>query len=147
MIRAASMPHLGQTTPTAALGLRAIRSLLTRLDATASLTVLSIPEMSATACLRAPVLEDASFLRGKSVFLLSFGKHARNRPTRSRSRPTFVDTTANQPTFPSDAHWSHLPVSRHYPTSLLVVYQQWTLLSETGDFKGASPEHDRYKHA
>ena len=124
MIRAASMPHLGQTTPTAALGLRAIRSLLTRLDATASLTVLSIPEMSATACLRAPVLEDASFLRGKSVFLLSFGKHARNRPTRSRSRPTFVDTTAGEPTFPSGSDPVLLPISGHNPTPLLLACQQ-----------------------
>ena len=39
MIRAASIPHLGQTTPTAALGLRAIRSLLTPLDADGALTV------------------------------------------------------------------------------------------------------------
>jgi hypothetical protein len=39
MIRAASIPHLGQTTPTAALGLRAIRSLLTPLDAGRPLTV------------------------------------------------------------------------------------------------------------
>ena len=79
MIRAASMPHLGQTTPTAALGLRAIRSLLTRLDAAASLTVLSIPEMSATARLCA-LLEDASFLRGKSVFLLSIQKACKKTP-------------------------------------------------------------------
>jgi len=80
MIRAASMPHLGQTTPTAALGLRAMRSLLTRLDAMASLTVLSIPEISATARLCAPVSEDVSFLRGKSVFLLSMRKACKKAP-------------------------------------------------------------------
>jgi hypothetical protein len=39
MMRAASMPHRGQITPTAVLGLLAIPSLLTRLDAASALTV------------------------------------------------------------------------------------------------------------
>lgn len=46
MILAASIPHLGQTTPTAALGLRAIRSLLTHLDASRPQTVLDMPLIS-----------------------------------------------------------------------------------------------------
>ena len=68
MIRAASIPHLGQTTPTAALGLRAIRSLLTRLDASAPPTVLCIPEISAAARLSPRVSENTSFLEAKSAF-------------------------------------------------------------------------------
>lgn len=75
MIRAASIPHLGQTTPTAALGLRAIRSLLTRLDASAPLTVLCIPEISVTAHPSLRMSENTSFSGGQiSAFPGKFEK-------------------------------------------------------------------------
>lgn len=65
MIRAASIPHLGQTTPTAALGLRAIRSLLTCLDADPPVTVLGIPVISVCPRIGPRVSVNESLLRCK----------------------------------------------------------------------------------
>src|SRR5262245_59731390 len=85
MIRAASIPHLGQTTPTAALGLRPIRSLLTRLDANGPPTVLNISTLSGNESLfvkRSPLRETMQ-----------------EPPLEWLFDPTFVDTTAPAPTF------------------------------------------------
>jgi len=65
MIRAASIPHLGQTTPTAALGLRAMPSLLTRLDAGWPLTVRCMPLISARRGICPEVSGIESFLASK----------------------------------------------------------------------------------
>jgi hypothetical protein len=80
MIRAASIPHLGQTTPTAALGLRAIRSLLTRLDADWPPTVLCTAFRSATPRICPLVSGIESFLSSKpSIFPIN-SKTCKNPP-------------------------------------------------------------------
>jgi hypothetical protein len=75
-MRAASIPHLGQITPTAVLGLRAIRSLLTSLDADEARTVLSMPTTTAAVPRFRPGLsENESFLgRSTAVFLMNDGE-------------------------------------------------------------------------
>ena len=99
MIRAASIPHLGQTTPTAALGLRAIRSLLTRLDANRLPTVLIGLPVSGFASLPASKL---------SIFPINpetMQKPAPGCPL-VQSAVHLCITTLGQPTFPSPFDWS-----------------------------------------
>ena len=100
MMRAASIPHLGQITPTAVLGLRAIRSLLTSLDADGLRTVRSRPTTtSAAPRFRPGLYEIESFLgRSTAVFLMKCGNVQDGVPTMAL---TFVDTTVAGPTFPS----------------------------------------------
>jgi hypothetical protein len=85
MMRAASMPHLGQITPTAVLGLRAIPSLLTRLDAASALTVRMILRVS-----KCP----ESVVKYVSLDRLI------GRLRSAQSGPTKWNTTLNGPTFP-----------------------------------------------
>jgi hypothetical protein len=84
IILAASIPHLGQMTPTAALVLRAIRSLLTRLDAGWPPTVLNTPTLvlSVAACFGPGLSGNTSFSpRETAIFPMYRGSHARGAPT------------------------------------------------------------------
>ena len=85
MILAASIPHLGQTTPTAALGLRAMRSLLTRLDASWPSTVLpTLFELTCIVALSPGMSGNQSFpARNSRVFFVRTHHHARRRPERA----------------------------------------------------------------
>ena len=118
MIRAASIPHLGQTTPIAALGLRAIRSLLTRLDANGPPTVLNIPTPSAR---RRDEAE--SVWKGFAISLQNASKLHKENRARTAVRVTalcltFVDTTVTGPTFPSPVDRPLWPREAASPTHL-----------------------------
>ena len=109
MIRAASIPHLGQTTPTAAFGLRAIRSLLMPLDAGRPLTV------------RVSEIESFRVLKFTTFAIQS--ETCKSRPTAAAAAyPTFVDTTAGTATFP----WAWDPgISGRQPTFVDILVP-WT---------------------
>ena len=114
MIRAASIPHLGQITPTAAFGLRAIRSLLARLDASWPLTVLW---MSPALRVGAGLSRNESLSFAKAwLFRISPRSHAIGVPAKP---PTFVDTTHRFATFPSPANIS---IGKMVPGRRIVPY-------------------------
>jgi hypothetical protein len=109
MILAASIPHLGQTTPTAAFGLRAIRSLLTPLDAGRPLTV-RVSEIDSFRALKFTTFAITSEICKKPPL------------SRDRCLPDILDTTAGAVTF----LWAWDPLTlRCCPPVFDIVVPQW----------------------
>jgi hypothetical protein len=135
MIRAASIPHLGQTTPTAAFGLRAIRSLLTRLDAVGPLTVLVTTLLSVQPGIWPRVSVFTSLFRPKTPIFptdaQSMQDFARPPHPSDRTHPTFVDTTPGAPTFPYPSLRAESAGNDGFSTYLLPALWLSTELSET----------------